>query len=310
VSATNSGAPSERAITEGPKSAGTAWPVDVASDRLNHTNPSAAPAIERTTESAINSPIRDQAGASVPASPSLGDPLPKLGGDEAILPPGERPRMVNSRSFDLEYEVDGVGPAGIAKVELWGTRDGGKTWKSYGIDSDNRSPIRATVEGEGLYGFRVAVQSANGLGGLPPKPGDSPQMWVGVDLTKPTVRILGVEAGTGEHAGELLIRWQASDAAMASRPITLQFSDRPNGPWSIIAAGLENIGSYAWRPDNRAPDKIYLRIEARDEAGNTATFDTPEPTALDRIFPAGRIREVRPAGQASIHGFIQGGVLK
>ncbi len=75
-----------------------------------------------------------------------------------MLPPGERPLMVNSRSFDLEYDVEGVGPSGIARVELWGTRDGGRSWSSYGIDNDNRSPIRANVDGEGLYGFRIVVQ--------------------------------------------------------------------------------------------------------------------------------------------------------
>ena len=73
--------------------------------------------------------------------------------------------MVNSRTFDMDYEVDAVGPSGIAKVELWGTQDGGQTWRSYGIDPDNRSPIRAKVEGEGLYGFRVVVQSGSGLAG-------------------------------------------------------------------------------------------------------------------------------------------------
>src|SRR5690606_18090450 len=104
------------------------------------------------------------------------------------LPPGERPRMVNSRSFELDYEVDAIGPSGIAKVELWGSRDGGRTWSSYGVDNDNRSPIRVNVEGEGLYGFRIAVQSGSGLGGQPPRSGDHPELWVGVDLTKPNVR--------------------------------------------------------------------------------------------------------------------------
>lgn len=216
--------------------------------------------------------------------------------------------MVNARSFDLEYEVDGIGPYGIARVELWGTSDGGQTWTSYGADNDNRSPIRATVDGEGLYGFCITVQSGNGLGGQPPRAGEAPQMWVMVDLTKPVVRLTGVEPGAGEHAGELMIHWEASDAALAQRPITLQFSDRAGGPWSIIAAGLENTGSYAWRPDNRAPERIYLRIEARDEAGNISVFDTTEATALDRIRPEGHIREVRPAGDAAFRAWIDSGV--
>ena len=232
----------------------------------------------------VSPPIRNQV---LPSSPNYSTP------NYTMLPAGERPRMVNSKSFDMDYEVDAVGPSGIAKVELWGTRDGGRTWTSYGIDNDNRSPIRVNVDGEGLYGFRIAVQSGSGLGGIALRSGDMPEVWVGVDLTKPQVRLTGAQAGEGPHAGELLIRWEASDAALASRPITLSFSDKPSGPWSIIAAGLENSGGYAWRPDNRVPQRIFLRIEARDEAGNTAIFDLPDPVPLERILPEGRIRGVR-----------------
>ena len=41
------------------------------------------------------------------------------------------------------------------------------------------------------------------------------------------------------------------------------------------------------------PDRIYLRLEARDEAGNIGIYDTTEPVSLDRHRPEGRIRGVR-----------------
>jgi hypothetical protein len=217
----------------------------------------------------------------------------------ATLPPGARALMVNSRTFDMDYEVDAVGPSGIAKVELWGTQDGGRTWRSYGIDADNRSPIRAKVEGEGLYGFRVVVQSGNGLGGLPPVSGDRPDIWVVVDLTKPSVQLIDTKIGEAQDAGTLFIRWQATDNALAVRPITLQFSEKPGGPWSTIAAGLDNTGQYAWRPDNRVPDRIFLRIEARDEAGNVGAFESTQPVALERFRPGGRIQGVRSIDESA-----------
>ncbi len=157
----------------------------------------------------------------------------------------------------------------------------------------------ANVDGEGLYGFRIVVQGGNGLGGLPPHSGDAPDLWVMVDMTKPNVRLIDATAGNGAHAGELLIRWEASDASLAARPITLLFTDRPGGQWSIIAAGLDNSGQYAWRPDSRAPDRIYLRIEARDEAGNVGSFEANQPVTLDRIRPEGHIRSVRPSGDTA-----------
>lgn len=214
--------------------------------------------------------------------------------DSFNLPSGERPRMVNSKSFDMDYEIESIGPSGIAKVELWGTRDGGRSWTSYGVDNDNRAPMRVNVEGEGLYGFRITVQSGSGLASPSPRSGDAPEVWIAIDLTKPNVRLIDVQTGTGEHAGDLLIRWEGADAALAERPITLLFADKPGGPWSIIAANLENTGQYAWRPDNRAPDSVYLRIEARDEAGNTGIYESADPVPLDRVRPEGRIRGVRP----------------
>jgi hypothetical protein len=215
------------------------------------------------------------------------------------LPPGEQLRMVNSRTFDLEYEVDAIGRSGIAKVELWATRDGGRTWSSMGVDADNRSPLRTTVESEGVYGYRITVQSGSGLGGRPPQPGDLPEVWIGVDLTPPTARLVSAEAGAGDRAGEIIIRYEANDAMLAARPITLQYSMQPGGRWTTIASGLDNIGSYGWRFDNTVPDRVYLRLEARDEAGNIASFEAADPISLDRVLPQGRLRSVRPIGEAA-----------
>ena len=212
-------------------------------------------------------------------------------GDFSGPPGSERPRMVNSRSFELEYEIESVGPSGIGKVELWGTRDGGRTWSIFGVDTDNRSPLPISVDGEGVYGFRIVVSSGSGFGGHPPAEGDTPEIWIGVDLTRPAGRITG--ADVSPDGSELTIRWEASDEVPDPRPISLAFSSGAHGPWTPIASGLENTGSYHWRLDNRVPDRIYLRIEIRDEAGNVGTYETADPVSLDRHRPEGHIRGVR-----------------
>ena len=198
-------------------------------------------------------------------------------------------------SFELDYEVDSVGSSGVAKVELWGTRDGGRHWSNFGADNDNRSPLAVSVDGEGLYGFRVVIHSGNGLSGQPPRDGDLPEVWIGIDLTRPVARITALDPGL--DGGELVIRWEASDALLEPRPISLLYSDQPRGPWLPIASGLENSGSYQWRLDNSAQERIYVRLEVRDEAGNVGSYETPDPVSLDRQRPQGRIRGVRPVGQ-------------
>ncbi|HUT94823.1 MAG TPA: hypothetical protein VMY37_35525 [Thermoguttaceae bacterium] len=212
------------------------------------------------------------------------------------------PQMVNSRLFELEYDVDSVGPSGIGRVVLWGTRDGGRAWTSFGTDRDNRSPMLVTVPDEGIYGFRVGVENGVGLGGKKPQSGDPPQVRIGVDLTKPDVRFLSAEQGTGEATGQLIIRWEAGDQMLAARPVSLFYCDTRGGPWLRIASGLENTGRYAWSVDRRLAERIYFRVEVRDQAGNVGLSETTEAVALDPVRPAGRIGSVRPvvdAAQAS-----------
>jgi hypothetical protein len=212
-------------------------------------------------------------------------------------PVGERPQMVNRRTFELDYEIDSVGNSGVAKVELWGTRDGGRHWQRFSQDDDNRSPIVATVVAEGLYGFRVVVESGNGLASEAPRDGDLPEVWINVDLTKPTARITATDIA--REQAELTIRWEAADAALEPRPVSLWYSDQPGGPWTPIAAGLENAGSFVWRIDNHAPEQLYLRLEVRDEAGNVGADETRTPLLIDRQRPQGRIRGVRPMTSAA-----------
>jgi len=208
-------------------------------------------------------------------------------------------RVVNSRTFDIEYDLQSVGPWGVAKVELWGTPDNGRTWQSFGVDPDNRSPIRVTVPTTGTFGFRILVDGANSAGAAPPQSGDEPELTVSVDLQPPTAELLAADLGQGNLADHLLVRWTATDTNLEPRPIALFYSSYPNGPWSTIASGLENTGKYTWRIERHVPGRFYLRLEARDTAGNLATYQSPSPIALTRPQPTGRLRNVRPIANSS-----------
>jgi hypothetical protein len=204
------------------------------------------------------------------------------------------PLLVNARTFDVEYELASVGTWGVAKVELWGTSDDGKTWQSFGADVDNRSPARVTVPHSGTFGFRILVDGANAPTSTPPQAGDKPELVVSVDLDTPTAEIIAVEPGEGNLSDHLRIRWKATDENLESRPVGLFYSSYANGPWSTVAAGLENTGSYLWRIERHVPGRFYLKLEARDTAGNVATYLTPEPIELNRPQPTGTLRNIRP----------------
>ncbi len=209
-------------------------------------------------------------------------------------PPADGIRWVNSTTFDVDYDLQTVGPWGVAKVELWATRDGGREWVNFGLDSDNRSPMRVTVPGAGVYGFRLIVSGANGSAVPTPISGDQPELVIGVDLDEPQGDLQAAEIGQGNLADHLLIRWAASDENLEGRPIGLFYAIEPQGPWSTIATDIDNSGQYAWRLLRQVPEKLYLRLEIRDKAGNVAIRTSPAPVMLNLPQPTGRLRSVRP----------------
>ena len=213
------------------------------------------------------------------------------------LPRGERPRMTSSKRFNLDYSVDAAGPAGVEKIELWVTRNGGRDWDLDRVDEDRESPLLVEVTDEGIYGFRVVIVGKNGLASQTPRSGDLADLWVGVDATKPTVEITSAAYGSEDHAGQLDIRWTASDDHLGSRPVTLSFSAQADGPWTTIAASLPNSGQYFWRVDSRVPDEFYLRLEVRDEAGNVAVHRLDQPLQSAGLTPKGSIRGFEPVGK-------------
>lgn len=188
-------------------------------------------------------------------------------------------RMVNSKRFTLNYEVRDVGSSGVTNVDLWCTRDS-RSWKRY--ETSFQSPHAHVVEvrEEGLYGFTLVARSGAGLSKDTPKPGDQPQIWVMVDLTRPVVNLEGVEISLMAKSPALVIRWNATDRNFASRPITIMIADQATGPWTAIASGLENTGRYEWQPPG-APRRAYLRVEAVDQAGNVGAADTCAPIRID-----------------------------
>lgn len=224
-----------------------------------------------------------------------GDPSASAGTMSGDLPGGERPRMTNSKRFALEYDIESAGPGGVSDVELWATRDRGATWTKMATDADKQSPFDVSVDEEGVYGFRVVVVSKSGLISSAPRPGDLADIWVGVDVTPPKVQFSSISFGEGDAAGKLDIRWEADDLRMSPRPVKLSYAEQANGPWTDFANGLPNNGQYYWSIAGQAPQRVLLRIEVRDDAGNVGTYQLAEPISLQGLNPAGRIRGFTPA---------------
>jgi hypothetical protein len=229
-------------------------------------------------------------GAPANDPPPLTDPPREL--DEPLKDSPIEPVYTAKKRFKLDYDSDNIPLNDIASVELWGTHDRGKTWLKWGTDPDRQTPFEVEVDDEGLFGFRVVIAHANGMAGSPPRTGDSPDIWVGVDVTAPAARFGSIAYGRGQNSGQLQIDWAASDENLTARPITLSYSTDPQGPWTPLAAGLANTGQFFWRVEPSVPRKVYLRLDVRDQAGNVSEDRTRDIIELEGLVPRGRIRGV------------------
>ncbi|QDU40023.1 hypothetical protein Mal4_43770 [Maioricimonas rarisocia] len=201
-------------------------------------------------------------------------------------------RRVNSRTFNISYAFDNVGPSGVGDVDLYISENGGLKWYHYGSDPDRRSPMSVTVPKDGDYGFALRVHSGVGIAATPPQPEEKPAFRIVVDQTPPKAQLYPLVQGQGSAHNKVEIQWVVTDELLADKPIALFYALQSTGPWEPIATGLDNTGRYVWTLGLEAAQKIYVRIDARDAAGNVTRVEVNQPLVIDMSTPTARILDV------------------
>lgn len=269
------------------------FPIDRADESSGPglNGPELAPAMPSGVHTARANPQRDL----TPEQPAIG-PAPAPESAESTA--GNR-QVVGKNHIVLDYQIDNKGPSGVGKVEVWTTRDQGKSWQKICEDADHKSPVEIDLPSEGVYGVNLVVSNGRGFGGTPPRAGDAPEMIVEVDHTKPTAEIVSIQPGVGGNAGCLLISWNASDKNLASEPIDLYYASNRQGPWRPIVRGLANSGQYRWLMPSGPAGEAYVRLVAHDSAGNSTQVETPQPVVLDdQSRPRARVTSVSTTAAA------------
>jgi hypothetical protein len=200
-------------------------------------------------------------------------------------------RLVNKKRITLNYEVKDIGPSGVSGVELWYTRDA-KDWKRHDSAPETKPPYIIEVSEEGLYGFTLLAKNGIGLSKDPPHRGDQPQVWVEVDLTKPAVNLTEVKAGFNDKSSTLTIGWKANDKNLGGQPINVAYAEREEGPWQPIVTNVENTGRCVWPIRQGLPPRFFVRVEAKDLAGNVGVAQTPTAVTVDTSRPTVHILDV------------------
>ena len=198
--------------------------------------------------------------------------------------------LMRMRSFSWEYSFDVPEDLqGPFRVELWSTRDGGHSWERIAVDEDTSSPIDVTFQEEGLFGCRLEIVKDVSGSPIPPRAGESPSTWVGIDTTPPQVTNLDVVMADENNTDAFAIRYTVDDPLAVPNSVRLSYSPHKTGPWATIATDQSSDGTFTWKPHRSLPSRVFVRIEMPDAAGNIGERITPEPITLRTARFIGRL---------------------
>lgn len=205
-------------------------------------------------------------------------------------------QIVNNRVFDINYEVEDVGPSGVSTVKLFVTENNGQNWFSYGDDVDLRSPFQVDTRGEGTFGFAVRVRNGLGFADPPPQPGELPSIVVTVDQTPPVANFRQPEV-VADGRGRIRLKWHVTDSHPSTDPVRLEYAMSASGPWTPVFDWHPDQGGYEMEIQPGMPSTVYYRLLVRDAAGNVTTVQPPHPLMIDQHRPTVRLLSIQPVSE-------------
>jgi hypothetical protein len=207
-------------------------------------------------------------------------------------------KYVKNKTFQLDYEIENIGPSEVAGVDIWKLHQG-RGWEKCKEKGSSKGPVTVTVEASGRWGFRLIPRSGAGLAERDPRPGDAPDIWVEVDDKPPQVRVSNVTVTQETDDSYLTVYWKVDDTFLQPMPITILMKDPKGGEWTTIAEGLPNTGSWRHRTEDLKLGQRYefsLKVTAVDEAGNVGEDQWREVVKVDLKVPRIKSIEVKPGG--------------
>ena len=280
-------------------------PIPLTAPVLTSANTAPAPTASFAPSNS-GKPIATGSGPSAPVMPIQPAAAATVATDNAPL---ANTQMSKSPRFELNYTLD-VGPSGVARVDLYVTRDDGRSWIKWSTHDGRENPLKVILdtrfnkEVEGDYGLALVPTSGAGLSESAPSANTNPELRVRVDMTAPVIKVYQPTADpNNKHA--LLLNWEATDANFGKEPIAIEYAEDPRGPWKSVSAPdavsvqhrIDNTGSYSWQPPmTLTTPKVYLRFTAWDTAGNKSDAVTPNPILVDLTKPKARIQGITQVG--------------
>jgi len=180
--------------------------------------------------------------------------------------------IVKSRTVRVGFQTM-EGQAAPNSAELWFSADHGRTWTKAHDATLESGAVRCALPGDGEYGLFLVLHNDAGPSSDAPKPGIAPQTFIRVDATSPEVQLLSLAADPDFPVNrEVHLRWRAADAALADRPVAIDWRTEASKTYRRIADGLPDISAYRWTVPGEVSGRVEIRLTARDRAGNVGQY--------------------------------------
>jgi RNA polymerase sigma factor (sigma-70 family) len=208
------------------------------------------------------------------------------------------PRLyyVSARSFNIPVQFDTNRAEQIDEVILFASTDEGKTYEQIDKQPATAKRFFFTAPRDGMYWLLIQEVDKQGrckparLGHMPPV------LRVCVDTKPPSIQItVKGYRSKASLAVELNVFCKVIDANLDEDSVALETSFQREGPWESLGKMKPNKEGELFLPmrwGKNSPERIHLRLRAKDKAGNV-TIDTqsieikelPEPE--QRLKPTG-----------------------
>jgi len=210
-------------------------------------------------------------------------------------------QYVNSRDVLLSFHASGPPPP--VPVEVWITRDDGRTWAVAEHEAASTGTLRVQVSEDGRYGFYLVLENAAGRSGPPPTAGTRPHALVVVDTAPPLLQLHAARVEF-EAGGKRRVRIELSliEEHLSEAGARIFYRACDAGSWRDGGVLSVRSGQAVWPVPAGAGPKIDVCVTATDRAGNRAVeelhgidFSRSGPPSEARVEEhASAVEERRP----------------